>query len=65
MKRSLVYWENNCIGCDYCMGCGADHQAILVCDCCKEEVDNLYEYDGEQLCGKCVLERLPEVDIYE
>ena len=53
------------MGCDYCMGCGADHQAILVCDCCKEEVDNLYEYDGEQLCGKCVLERLPEVDIYE
>ena len=61
----MVYWENNCIKCDYCVGCGADHQAVLVCDECGEESETLYEYDGEQLCGDCVLKMLPEVDVYE
>lgn len=27
----------------------------LVCDCCHEETDSLYEYDGRELCEYCLL----------
>ena len=29
---------------------------VLVCDCCDESVDTLYEANGKQLCRKCLLE---------
>ena len=59
----MIRYENNCVGCDWCCNCGADHYAVLICDECGEEVPTLYEYDGEQMCETCVLKFLPEVEV--
>lgn len=63
--------ENDCCGCateSYrCLGdaCQCRNVAHYYCDNCGSEVgvdcDELYEYDGEQLCGECVLESLDKV----
>jgi hypothetical protein len=61
----VIKYENNCIGCDYCMQCGADHTPIYICDECGDEVNTLYKLEGQQLCSSCVLNSLPEVDEYD
>ena len=61
----MVRQVNNCVGCEVCMQCGADHQIELVCDECGFEADKLYEYDNEQMCENCLLKFVPEVDIYD
>ena len=55
-------YEDDCVGCDYCINCGKKHAKYYICDECKEYVDDLYEYDGEELCIDCVKERLPRVE---
>lgn len=45
------------------MGCIGDscmyrYSPVFVCDDCKEEVDELYEYDGQQLCLDCLLHEI-------
>ena len=32
------------------------------CDACGEETEQLYQFDGEELCADCVLEKLPRVE---
>lgn len=34
----------------------------FVCDCCKEVVDGLYEYNDEQYCQDCLLECFDYID---
>jgi hypothetical protein len=38
------------------------HVKILICDKCKQGVDKLYEFDGEELCGECVLKDLEVIE---
>jgi hypothetical protein len=59
---------NDCVSCDLpCLGsaCSLRNRVTWICDRCESEVgvdcDALYEYDGEQLCGECVLESLDKV----
>ena len=35
----------------------------LYCDKCKEEVDTLYGYEGEQVCVDCIVKSLNKVEI--
>ena len=35
---------------------------MLVCDECGDEVETLYKVDGMQLCSRCALNELEEVD---
>lgn len=59
--------ENACLDCTGmgkpCMGstCPQREAVIYECDECHEEVDELYELDGEELCKYCVLDRLEKV----
>lgn len=62
----MITWEteDNCVGCPRgCINCGRKHQAVCIriCDRCKEEVDTLYNYDGEELCLDCIKNDLDEV----
>lgn len=34
----------------------------LYCDKCGENVERLYEFDGKELCGDCVLKELEVVE---
>ena len=33
-----------------------------ICDCCDDEVDNLYYFDGQELCIDCVERKLERVE---
>lgn len=65
----MVREENDCCSCATpgypCIGesCSLRHAKHYYCDCCKNEfnVADLYDYDGEQLCEDCLLEKVPKV----
>ena len=34
----MIIYENECVGCDYCINCGRDKVPYLVCDECIKEI---------------------------
>ena len=65
----MIAIESDCVDCPAEMGCiyGACPYYRVVryyCDKCGEE-ETIYEFDGEQLCADCILERLERVEYYE
>ena len=56
----MIIYENECVGCDYCINCGRDKVPYLVCDECKEPAQ-LYKYDYKELCIECIEKRLEKV----
>lgn len=54
--------ENDCVGCDLpCMpGCVYKNMPHYYCDDCGLE-KKLYNFDGEELCLDCIVDRLDEV----
>lgn len=62
----MIKYENECVGCPPemgCMGSSCPNRNVprFYCDKCKEE-EELYEFDGEQLCIECIKERLVKVN---
>ena len=58
--------ENDCRGCAECKGCGRDRlvdMEYLECDCCHNQCDILYVYDGEQLCEECLFEKIEKIEL--
>lgn len=58
--------ENECVGCPPEMGClGSSCPNVNVvhyyCDRCEDE-DTLYYYDGEEICGTCLLKEFEVVE---
>ena len=53
--------ENHCCGCatdSYpCLGSSCPNRNVEVyyCDRCKEQLEDVYEVDGEELCEICLL----------
>lgn len=46
--------EDNCVGCPMgCINCGRRHQHVYYCDHCEDYTDELYEYEGQELCWEC------------
>ena len=46
--------ENNCVGCPQgCIHCGRDRQEVWFCDECGDYTEELYEYEGKELCWAC------------
>lgn len=62
--------ENECCGCAVpaypCLGSSCPKRNVihLYCDDCGEETQ-LYDYDGDELCKDCILERLDLKEITE
>ena len=56
-------YENECVGCDVCIGSHCPNRNVLhlYCDKCKEEAD-LYYFDGEELCIDCIEGLLEKVE---
>lgn len=55
----MTEYENACVGCDYCLNCGATHTPYTVCDECGEDCrvgGKVYKYEGQELCTVCTEE---------
>lgn len=49
--------ENHCVDCGQpCIGgaCRYKDVPVYYCDKCNEELDDVYEVDGEDLCESCL-----------
>lgn len=58
----MVQYEDFCVDCPQgCINCGRKHTKVLYCDECKQESQELYEYEGQELCEECLLEIIPKV----
>ena len=59
----IVCYENNCVDCGLpCFdSCPYKRVPHYYCDECGIE-DQLYFYDGEELCHDCIMERLEKVN---
>lgn len=59
----MIKIENDCVGCPYCIDCGAKHTPHYYCDKCRSEVEQgeLRRYYDEELCEECLLEEFPVV----
>ena len=58
-------FENECVNCGVipCLGNKCPNRNVLryCCDECKEE-EELYYYDGQELCIDCIIKRLEKVE---
>ena len=64
----MIEFKSECVDCPIEIGCLGDscpkrNIPHLICDCCGEDVEELYGYDGEQLCKDCLLDAVPKIEI--
>lgn len=62
----MIKYEDECVGCPAelgCLGSSCPNKNVkhFYCDECKDEVDDLYYFDGEELCINCIERRLEKV----
>lgn len=52
----MVKYYDDCVSCaDGCHGCGRNREtAHLICDCCGDEAETLYKYNGDEFCLECL-----------
>ena len=59
----MIVKENDCVGCETCIYCERRYgYYIHVCDECESN-DQLYKYDGKELCVECLLSYFDKVDM--
>ena len=64
----MIVVESDCCDCNLpCIGSSCKYFKLVryVCDDCKDDVDNLYYFDGLELCIGCVERRLERIEYYE
>ena len=55
--------ENDCVECPQgCIDCGLKRTKHYYCDRCKDEVEKIYHFEGEELCIDCIEPLLQEVE---
>ena len=63
----MTGFEHECCDCATgaypCLGSSCTQGVThYYCDACGEETEQLYQFEGEELCADCVLEKLPRVE---
>lgn len=61
----MITVESDCYDCELpCLYESCPHYRVTryYCDKCYENVDELYIFNGEQLCKDCVLKQLERVE---
>ena len=64
----MIKIESDCVDCGLpCRYEACPHYKYVIyeCDCCGEQEDNLYLFDGQELCIYCVEDKLERVEYYE
>ena len=61
----MIKFENECVGCPQgCVHCGRDKTQHLYCDRCGADCEELYVFDGEELCEECLLDNFDKIILY-
>lgn len=61
----MILRDNDCVGCETCRNCGRRYDYFYhACDECGSTED-LYEYDGQELCAECLLSNFDKVNMDE
>ena len=64
----MITYEDECCGCateSYpWLGSACPNRNVkrLYCDRCDDDVEKLYNYDGEELCEECVLKEFEVIE---
>ena len=63
----MITYEDECVGCPTeigCMGSSCPNRNVkhLYCDKCKEDVEKLYKYDGQEICEECLLKEFEVIE---
>lgn len=64
----MVRYEDHCCGCATdgypCLGraCSRSHVAVHYCDRCGDELDTIYDVEGEELCEECLKEMFRRIE---
>lgn len=62
----MIKIEYDCVGCGLpCLGSACPYREVpyFYCDDCEYEYEELFHYEGKQLCIDCVAKRLRKVTI--
>lgn len=65
----MVTYQNHCLDCKsmglpcYGNSCVNRHVPHFYCDKCKQEVDDLYDYDDKQICLDCIVKQLKKIEV--
>ena len=64
----MIKYENECVGCSSELGCMENacpnrNVPHLYCDKCGDDVERLYEYNGEELCVECLLDKFNVIEL--
>lgn len=63
----MVKIESDCVECGLpCLYESCPYYQVVVyeCDCCGDEVDKLYSFDGQELCINCIEQRLERIEYH-
>ena len=63
----MITYEDECVGCPTemgCMGSACPYRNVphLYCDKCKDDVEKLYKYDGQEICEECLLKEFEVIE---
>ena len=62
----MIKFENECVGCPQgCIHCGRDKTQHLYCDRCGEDSEELFIFDGEELCEDCLKNSLERITLFD
>lgn len=66
----MIKYENECVGCPPEMGCMGDScpnrdVQHLYCDRCGEDCEELFIFDGEELCEDCLKNSLERITLFD
>lgn len=64
----MIKYENQCCDCTAggypCLGslCSRRNVEVHYCDHCSEELNEIFDVDGEELCEECLKEKFRRYD---
>ena len=64
----MITYEDECYSCAVpaypCIGSACPNRNVkhLYCDKCKDDVEKLYKYDGQEICEECLLKEFEVIE---
>jgi hypothetical protein len=64
----MISVESDCVDCGLpCIYNACPHYKAIryICDSCNDEVNDLFLFDGQELCINCIEHKLERVEYYD